>query len=100
MELRIRYWDCVIGPVTRPLLPKVVSRALPLSKQRSSSASSRGRKAPRLALADGVRRALRADKNHMGNLLRMAVRDIMKRAVGARTVRWGLSGPVSTLLGS
>jgi hypothetical protein len=23
----------------------------------------------------------------------------MKRAVGARTVRWGLSGPVSALLG-
>jgi len=29
----------------------------------------------------------------------MAVRDIMKWAVGARTVRWGLFGPVSALLG-
>src|SRR5690349_11767507 len=47
-------------------------------RQRSSSASSRGRNAARAERAVGIRRTLRLAKNHMGNLLAMAVRDTME----------------------
>src|SRR5438270_545163 len=89
---------CALGPVTRPPLPKVVSRAPALSKQRSSSASSRGRNALRLAWADGIQ-AWCADKNHMGNLLLVAVRVIMRCGYQRADRALSLFGPVSPLLG-
>src|SRR5438270_9958411 len=85
-----------IGAVTRPPVPKVVSRAPALMRQRSSKASIRGRNTGREIREIGLRRALRADENHMEKspLSDGPQYNGENRTSGARTERWSLFSPL------